>query len=216
MEVTTEQKYIENQSDSRVGDNGKQSLALQADVRNHYRKIFDRLLQKIRSYIKDPDMQLLRKAYQFAYHAHKHQLRKSGVPYIEHCLETAKILVELRMDVMTIAAGLLHDVVEDTGINSEAVREVFGEEVAQLVDGVTKISELKFHSHAEEQAENFRKMIFSMAYDLRVILIKFADRLHNMRTLEYLPVKKAEKNPYILSIERWKKEKSLSRIYTIF
>lgn len=193
MEAITKNIKSENQLSKKKRETRNRNIIINIDIRNHYRRILDRLLNKIRKYIKDPDIQLLRKAYQFAYQAHINQLRKSGKPYIEHCLETAKILVELKMDVITIAAGLLHDVVEDTGVNIEAVREAFGNEVAQLVDGVTKISELKFHSHAEEQAENFRKMIFSMAYDLRVILIKFADRLHNMRTLEYLPKKKAKR-----------------------
>lgn len=163
------------------------------EVREYYNHWFERLLRKVRSYVKTEHSQQIRQAYQFAYEAHIDQLRKSGVPYIEHCLETAWILTDLRMDVITITASLLHDVVEDTGIQIGDVRDNFGDEVARLVDGVTKISELKFHSHVEEQAENFRKMIFSMAEDLRVITIKFADRLHNMRTLEYLSPKKAER-----------------------
>ena len=154
---------------------------------------FESLFQTIKSYTRQTNLDLLSEAYQFAKEAHKHQLRKSGAPYIEHCLETAKILAELKMDLVTVSAGLLHDVVEDTGITIDAVREHFGDEVALLVDGVTKISELKFHSQAEKQAENFRKMIFSMAKDLRIIMIKFADRLNNMRTLEFLPHKKAER-----------------------
>ncbi|OFY66352.1 MAG: hypothetical protein A2Y71_15950 [Bacteroidetes bacterium RBG_13_42_15] len=153
----------------------------------------DRILTEVSSYAKNPNLDLLKKAYKFTYNAHRYQLRKSGEPYIEHCLETAKILSELRMDPATIAAGLLHDVVEDTGIQIHEVKTEFGNEIAQLVDGVTKIGELKFQSQVEKQAENFRKMIFSMAKDLRVILIKFADRLHNMRTLEYLPHSKAER-----------------------
>jgi len=163
------------------------------NVREYYNHRFERLLRKVRSYIKTEYSQQIRQAYQFAYEAHIDQLRKSGVPYIEHCLETAIILAELKMDAVTITASLLHDVVEDTGIQIEDVRENFSNEIALLVDGVTKISELKFHSHAEEQAENFRKMLFSMAQDLRIITIKFADRLHNMRTLEYLSPKKAER-----------------------
>ena len=165
----------------------REESTLEPKVRNHYRRVFDRILREIQRYIKNPDLVLLKDAYQFAYNVHKHQFRKSGTPYIEHCLETARILTNLRMDVITVVSGLLHDVVEDTGITIDKVRERFGGEIAQLVDGVTKISELKFRSQAEKQAENFRKMIFSMAQDLRVIMIKFADRLHNMRTLEYLP-----------------------------
>jgi GTP pyrophosphokinase len=151
------------------------------------------IIRMVELHHKNPDTDLLHRAFRFAYGAHKNQLRKSGGPYIEHCLDTARTLAELRMDSATVAAGLLHDVVEDTGISIEEVREAFGDGVAQLVDGVTKISELKFNSREVEQAENFRKMIFSMSKDLRVILIKFADRLNNMRTLEYLPAKKAER-----------------------
>jgi guanosine-3',5'-bis(diphosphate) 3'-pyrophosphohydrolase len=183
-------KSVVNRQRSR---NQEELITLQPKVRNRYRRIFEKILKEIQGYTRNPNIELIKDAYQFAYHAHKHQLRKSGVPYIGHCLETTKILVELRMDVVTIVAGLLHDVVEDTGITIDEVRERFGGEIAQLVDGVTKISELKFRSHAEKQAENFRKMIFSMAQDLRVIMIKFADRLHNMRTLEYLPPQKAKR-----------------------
>jgi len=171
----------------------KPVLATDPKVRRQYRNMFNRILQMIRGYTKNPDIDLLKKAYQFAYDAHIDQLRRSGSPYIEHCLETLKILAQLKMDVVTLVAGLLHDVVEDTGVTIEQVRETFGDEVATLVDGVTKISELKFDSVVEQQAENFRKMIFSMSQDLRVIMIKFADRLHNMRTIEYLPKKKAQR-----------------------
>jgi GTP diphosphokinase / guanosine-3',5'-bis(diphosphate) 3'-diphosphatase len=158
-----------------------------------YRSELDRIIRMVQSVHKNPDVGLLDKAFRFAAEAHRNQLRKSGSPYIEHCLDTAATLAELRMDAITVAAGLLHDVVEDTGVGIEEVREAFGTQVAQLVDGVTKISELKFNSREEEQAENFRKMIFSMSKDLRVILIKFADRLNNMRTLDFLPAKKAER-----------------------
>jgi len=171
----------------------KGRVLFDSKVRTKYRRVFEGIIRRIKAYNKNPDVDLLRKAYNFAYNAHKFQLRKSGTPYIEHCLETAKILTELRMDVVTVAAGLLHDVVENTGISVDEVKDTFGAEIAQLVDGVTKIGELKFRSHAEKQAENFRKMIFSMAQDLRVIMIKFADRLHNMRTIEYLPRDKAKR-----------------------
>jgi GTP pyrophosphokinase len=177
----------------RSDENVDKVLLQKPEIRFHYKKIFDKILKKIKTYIRNPDIEFLRRVYRFAFEAHKNQLRKSGAFYIEHCLETAKILVEHKMDMVTVAAGLLHDVVEDTGINIDEVKEEFGSEVAQLVDGVTKISELRFNSHAEEQVENFRKMIFSMAQDLRIIMIKFADRLHNMRTLEFLPKKKAER-----------------------
>ena len=175
------------------GDPVQKSVTESADVRKHYRSVFENLVKKVRAYTRNPDLAKMRKAYYFAYDAHLHQLRRSGKPYIEHCLETAKILADMKMDTITVIAGLLHDVVEDTGITIEEVREQFGDDVAKLVDGVTKISELKFNSVAEQQAENFRKMIFSVAEDLRVIMIKFADRLHNMRTIDYLPKKKAER-----------------------
>lgn len=150
-------------------------------------------MRKHRRYTPYADLNLLTKAFEFSFEAHKDQLRKSGVPYFEHCFEVAKILTELKMDSTTIAGGLLHDVAEDTGMTIEDVDEMFGQEVSLLVDGVTKISELRFESLEQRQAENFRKMIISMVKDIRVILIKFADRLHNMRTLEYLPRKKQER-----------------------
>ncbi|MBL7074786.1 bifunctional (p)ppGpp synthetase/guanosine-3',5'-bis(diphosphate) 3'-pyrophosphohydrolase [candidate division KSB1 bacterium] len=145
------------------------------------------LIRRMRGFNRRLDAKLIRRALHFAEEAHRDQLRSSGVPYVEHPLEVAKILADLRMDPVTVASGLLHDVVEDTGITIEDVDREFGPEIAQLVDGVTKISELQFESLEEEQAENFRKMLFSMVRDIRVIIIKFADRLHNMRTVEFLP-----------------------------
>lgn len=171
----------------------KKVPAFDVNVREYYRNVFDDLCTEISTYSKQTDFNLLRRAYIFAYKAHKNQLRRSGAPYIEHCLETARLLVEMKMDITTIAAALLHDVVEDTGITVDEVKDTFGEEIAQLVDGVTKISELKFQSQEEQQAETFRKMLFSMAKDLRVLLIKLSDRLHNMRTIEYLPKTKARR-----------------------
>ncbi|HDQ45003.1 MAG TPA: bifunctional (p)ppGpp synthetase/guanosine-3',5'-bis(diphosphate) 3'-pyrophosphohydrolase [bacterium] len=168
-------------------------LARVPEVRRHYRQVFYRILKNVKSYVKNPDIDMLKRAYNFAYGAHENQLRRSGVPYIEHCLETVKILTELKMDMVTLTAAMIHDAVEDTGISIEQVREEFGDVVAQLVDGVTKISELKYNSHIEQQADNFRKMIFSMSRDLRVIMIKLADRLHNMRTIEYLPSRNARR-----------------------
>ncbi len=158
---------------------------------NSYEKTFRWILRKLRRYSNHAvNAELLTNAYAFAQESHKNQLRKSGAPYFEHCLEVAKVLCDLRMDYFTIAGGLLHDVVEDTGVSIGEVEEKFGKEIAVLVDGVTKISELKFDSLEARQAENFRKMLLSMVRDIRVILIKFADRLHNMRTIEYLPEKK--------------------------
>ena len=149
------------------------------------------LLTDVKTYTRTADPDFITHAYRFSEMAHKDQSRKSGSPYLEHCVEVARILAGLHLDSATIAAGLLHDVVEDTKITIEQVREEFGEEIAGLVDGVTKIGGLTFHSREEQQAENFRKMLLSMAKDIRVILIKFADRLHNMRTLEHLGHEKA-------------------------
>jgi guanosine-3',5'-bis(diphosphate) 3'-pyrophosphohydrolase len=158
-----------------------------------YKKSLENLIYKIKQYNNGFAVDLLKKAYNFSYEAHKDQLRKSGDPYFEHPLEVAKILIDLRLDIGTICGGLLHDVAEDTGVTLEEVEEQFGAEIAALVDGVTKISELKFDSVEMLQAENFRKMIISMIKDIRVILIKFADRLHNMRTIDFLPERKRKR-----------------------
>lgn len=164
------------------------------EAANGYQKTFTRILRKLRRYSHQAvDAEMLTGAFDFSREAHKNQLRKSGAPYFEHCVEVARILSDLRLDQATIAGGLLHDVVEDTGVSFAEVQEKFGKEIAGLVDGVTKISELKFDSLEARQAENFRKMLLSMVKDIRVILIKFADRLHNMRTIEYLPERKQQR-----------------------
>ncbi|MDR0305421.1 MAG: bifunctional (p)ppGpp synthetase/guanosine-3',5'-bis(diphosphate) 3'-pyrophosphohydrolase [Chitinispirillales bacterium] len=129
---------------------------------------------------------LIKDAFLFAWHAHKDQFRKSGEPFLAHPVATAFILAEQKLDAITIAAGLLHDVLEDTSTTKEELSELFGEEVALLVDGVTKIRALQMRNRQERQAETYRKMLLSMAKDLRVIIIKFADRIHNLRTLKYL------------------------------
>lgn len=134
--------------------------------------------------------ELVWKAYTFGKKAHQGQLRKSGEPYFTHCIEVATILAEMKLDPVTISAALLHDVVEDTGYTFKDVESEFSTELAQLVDGVTKLSDMKFRSEEDKQAINFRKMLLSVADDIRVIIIKFADRLHNMRTLEHLPAVK--------------------------
>lgn len=136
---------------------------------------------------------LIRKAYEFSEKAHAGQRRESGDPFVEHCLNVALILAELHLDSTTIAAGLVHDVVEDTDIKLEQIREEFGDEIAALVDGVTKLGAVQFKSEQEQQIEYFRKMLLSMAKDIRVILIKLADRLHNMRTLEHLDPEKRKR-----------------------
>jgi guanosine-3',5'-bis(diphosphate) 3'-pyrophosphohydrolase len=151
------------------------------------------LCNKLRSYNPKGDLTLVVKASEFAERAHSGQFRISGDPYIQHPLGVAFILAELELDTITIAASLLHDVVEDTQFTLEDIQESFGEEVTLLVDGVTKLSRIEYKSKEEQQVENLRKMFFAMARDIRVILIKLADRLHNMRTLKYLPVRKQKK-----------------------
>src|SRR5262245_4197035 len=148
---------------------------------------FEDLIEKVRGANPDAQTELLRRAYVFSAYEHKGQVRRSGEPYLVHPLEVADILAELRVDVVAIAAGLLHDIVEDTPNTIEKIRELFGEDVAHVVEGVTKLSGLQFSSSEERQAESFRKMLLAMVDDLRVILVKLADRLHNMRTLNYLP-----------------------------
>ncbi|MFZ5596825.1 MAG: RelA/SpoT family protein [Bacillota bacterium] len=150
----------------------------------------DDLVQKIIHYNPEADLSLLRRAYGFAAEAHQGQKRISGEEYITHPLSVAMILSELEMDLETLLAGLLHDVVEDTGVSLEQIRKEFGDGVSLLVDGVTKLGRLEFKSKEEQQAENLRKMFLAMARDIRVILIKLADRLHNLRTLKYHPVEK--------------------------
>src|ERR671911_495897 len=148
---------------------------------------FEDLLDKVRGYSPDADLELLRKAYVFSALEHKGQIRHSGEPYLVHPLEVADILAEMKLDAVCIAAGLLHDVVEDTLTTPDKIREKFGEDVAHIVEGVTKIGAIQFSSSEERQAENFRKMLLAMVDDIRVILVKLADRLHNMRTLHHLP-----------------------------
>src|SRR6187399_3430618 len=148
---------------------------------------FEDLREKVRAYNPDADLELLRKAYVFSAYEHKGQVRHSGEPYMVHPLEVADFLADLKLDVVAVASGLLHDVVEDTLTTIERITEVFGPEVAHVVEGVTKISAIPFSSSEERQAENFRKMLLAMVDDIRVILVKLADRLHNMRTLGHLP-----------------------------
>ncbi len=147
---------------------------------------FEDLLDKVRGYSPDADLELLRKAYVFSALEHKGQIRHSGEPYLVHPLEVADILADMKLDAVCIAAGLLHDVVEDTLTTPDRIRERFGEDVAHIVEGVTKIGAIPFSSTEERQAENFRKMLLAMVDDIRVILVKLADRLHNMRTLQYM------------------------------
>ncbi len=154
---------------------------------------FEDLIDKVRSYSPDADLELLRRAYVFSAREHKGQLRHSGEPYLVHPLEVANLLADMRLDAVAVAAGLLHDVVEDTLTSIERVRELFGPEVAHVVEGVTKLSSLPFSSKEAQQAENFRRMFLAMVDDIRVILVKLADRLHNMRTLGHMPDDKRER-----------------------
>ncbi|OIP38664.1 MAG: GTP pyrophosphokinase [Deltaproteobacteria bacterium CG2_30_63_29] len=153
---------------------------------------FDRLKDKVCSYHPAPDIVTLRSAFEFAVKCHEGQFRKSGEPYIIHPIEVTEIVAELKLDVASLCASLLHDVVEDTSTTLEELKEHFGEEVAFLVDGLTKLSKLTFNTREERQAESFRKMIVAMSRDLRVILVKLCDRVHNMRTLEHMPEKKQQ------------------------
>ena len=147
---------------------------------------FEDLVEKVRANNPDSDTDLLRRAYDFSALEHKGQVRHSGEPYLSHPLEVADLMADMKLDVEAVAAGLLHDVVEDTLTSTERIHELFGSEVAHLVEGVTKLSTLPFSSSEERQAENFRKMLLAMVDDVRVILLKLADRLHNMRTLHHL------------------------------
>ncbi len=158
-------------------------------------ELYEDLVTRVKKYHPSDDISLIEKAYNIAYDAHKDQVRKSGEPYIIHPLCVGIILAELEMDKETIVAGLLHDVVEDTIMTTEQITEVFGDDVALLVDGVTKLGQLQYEGDKlEVQAENLRKMFLAMAKDIRVIIIKLADRLHNMRTLKHMrPEKQQEK-----------------------
>jgi GTP diphosphokinase / guanosine-3',5'-bis(diphosphate) 3'-diphosphatase len=151
-----------------------------------HQELIDELISDVAAYIEDVDRDLLQRAFRFAAIAHEGQQRRSGEDFINHPWGAAKICAELRMDEQTIAAALLHDVVEDTDTDIKEVRDEFGDEIAQLVEGVTKLTRIQFQSREQAEAENYRKMIAAMAQDVRVILIKLADRLHNMRTIEYL------------------------------
>src|SRR5215213_1182026 len=153
----------------------------------------DQILSELASYYPGADLPLVQRAYQFAAQAHAGQTRKSGDPYVSHPLAVAQIIAELKLDVASVCAGLLHDCVEDTSATIDQLTELFGKEIAFLVDGVTKLGKLPFSTREEQQAENFRKMLLAMARDIRVILVKLCDRLDNMRSLHHLPPEKQER-----------------------
>ena len=147
---------------------------------------FQDILEAVKSYVPEADFTLLRKAYVFAAVSHKGQLRKSGLPYLSHPLAVTRILTDLKMDVPALCGGLLHDVMEDSSVGEEILRPFFGAEITQLVSGLTKTAKLSFQSKSQRRLESYRKMLVAMSGDIRILLIKLADRLHNMRTLQFL------------------------------
>ena len=164
-------------------------------------ELFQQLIDRMKTYHPTQEFDMIQQAYQLAVEAHKEQKRKSGEPYIIHPLKVAYILAELELDIESIVAGILHDTIEDTPYTFDDIAKLFRIEVANLVDGVTKLGKLSYSSKEEMQAENYRKMFMAMAKDIRVILIKLADRLHNMRTLNYMTeAKQREKAQETLDI----------------
>jgi GTP pyrophosphokinase len=155
-------------------------------VLERHQDLVEELLAEVEAYKPDVDRELLTRAFDFAARAHAGQVRRSGQEFVYHPWGVARILAGLQLDEATLAAALLHDVVEDTSVDLDEVKAEFGDEIAQLVEGVTKLTRVQFQSREHAEAENYRKLIIAMAEDLRVILIKLADRLHNLRTIEYL------------------------------
>src|SRR6478736_8026001 len=151
------------------------------------------LLTRVEGYHPGADLELIQKTYDFAAKAHDGQLRRSGDPYVIHPLGVASTIAELKLDVPSICAGLLHDCVEDTSATTEEITKLFGPEISFLVEGVTKLGKIPWNTKEERQAENFRKMLLAMARDIRVILIKLADRVDNMRTMAHMPRDKQER-----------------------
>ncbi len=194
METKTETKMAAKEGTMQNKRTDKKELSTPADFTSP-EELYQKLIEAIRAYHPSTDLSMIEKAYHLADEAHKGQLRKSGEPYIIHPICVAILLAELELDKETIIAGILHDVVEDTAYTLEEIKELFGSEIALLVDGVTKLTQLNYSKDKVElQAENLRKMFLAMAKDIRVILIKLADRLHNLRTLQYQkPEKQIEK-----------------------
>ncbi|MCF6254644.1 MAG: HD domain-containing protein, partial [Thiomicrorhabdus sp.] len=153
----------------------------------------DGLIEKASKYLSEEQVERIKTAFEFGKHAHQGQTRKSGGDYIWHPVAVAEILAEIQLDQESLIAAILHDVVEDTPYTKEDITERFGESVSEIVDGVTKLGKLEFESPQEAKAENFRKMVVAMAKDLRVIIVKLADRMHNMRTLQYVATEKQKK-----------------------
>ena len=174
---------------------------------------FEALLRQVQADRPSEDVSLIRKAWEFCVQHHQGQMRASGEPYIIHPLEVAQVLAEMKMDSTAIAAGLLHDAVEDTPATNEEIESGFGDQVAHIVEGVTKIDKIQFANREDRQAENVRKMLLAMVSDVRVVLIKLADRLHNMRTLEHLspsaakplPAKRSTSMPPWPTVSAWAK-----------
>src|SRR6266566_3017160 len=167
----------------------RQQIATTAFTVTKYRD----LLKRMEANRPNDDLELVRKAYDYSQRIHSGQTRASGEPYLVHPMEVALVLSEMKLDPVAVAAGLLHDSVEDTSVTIVDIRKEFGEQVAHIVEGVTKISKIDFATREEQQAENLRKMMLAMVDDIRVVLIKLADRLHNMRTLEHLPADRQHK-----------------------
>jgi GTP pyrophosphokinase len=154
---------------------------------------YEDLAEKIGRYYPEASLELVQRGYVVSAKYHKGQVRMNGEPYLTHPLEVANILAELKLDIVTVTAGLLHDVLEDTLMTPDELRKQFGDEVFLLVDGVSKIAQVYLPSRHHKQAENFRKMLLAMVSDIRVLFVKLADRLHNMRTLQYLPPDRRER-----------------------
>ena len=162
----------------------------------------EEIVEKVGQNHPQADLNVLRRAYIFSAKHHKGQTRASGEPYLVHPLEVANILADMRLDEVSVATGLLHDVVEDTLVEPEVIRDSFGEEIAHLVDGLTKLAHISNQSREEQQAENVRKMLLAMVDDVRVVLVKLADRLHNMRTIAALPDASAEAKAQFARLQR--------------
>ena len=173
-------------------ERNERTLEVLADTSAESDKDLIEILDKVKSYAPNGDLETIIKAYKLAKYAHREQKRKSGEPYFIHPLAVANIICDMQLDIETVSGGLLHDVVEDTEYTYEDIESIFNKEIADLVDGVTKLGKIKYRSKEETQSENLRKMFLAMAKDIRVILIKLADRLHNMRTLNYMDPEKAK------------------------